>query len=116
MLEALLNESSQRRVLLEQQQAARAAQLMVRQQLMAAAAQARRQERLQLIGHLAPAPKPVTSKEELDQLRKWVLLPVAIFFAEGPPYCSGLVSKPDSKLLSNLSDCSCFRKSVVMTC
>lgn len=71
LLEALLNESSERRAALEAQQAARAAQLLTRQEQMAAAAQARRDERLQLIGHLAPTPKPVTHKEELEQLRKY---------------------------------------------
>ena len=70
LLEALLRESSERRAALEGRQAARAAQLVARQEHMAAAAQARRQERLQLMGHLAPAPKPVTGKEELEQLRK----------------------------------------------
>lgn len=72
ILEALLNESSERRAALEARQAARAAQLLARQERMAAAAQARREERLQRIGqgHLSPAPKPVTRKEELDQLRR----------------------------------------------
>ena len=72
ILEALLNESSERRAALEARQAARAAQLLARQEQMAAAAQARREERLQRIGqgHLSPAPKPVTRKEELDQLRR----------------------------------------------
>ncbi len=70
ILEALLSESSERRAALEERQAARAAQLVARQEQMAAAAEARRQERLQLIGHLSPVPKPVTRKEELDQLRK----------------------------------------------
>ena len=73
LLEALLNESGERRAALEARQAARAAQLLARQEQMAAAAQARREERLQLMGHLAPAPKPVTHKEELEQLRKCVL-------------------------------------------
>lgn len=72
ILEALLNESSERRAALEDRQSARAAQLLARQQQMAAAAQARREERLQRIGHLSPVPKPVTSKEELDQLRRSV--------------------------------------------
>lgn len=71
LLEALLNESSERRAALEARQAARAAQLLARQEQMAAAAQARREERLQLMGRLAPAPKPVTHKEELEQLRKY---------------------------------------------
>lgn len=70
ILEALLSESSERRAALEGRQAARAAQLLARQEHMAAAAQARREERLQLIGHLSPVPKPVTRKEELDQLRR----------------------------------------------
>jgi len=72
ILEALLNESSERRADLEARQAARAAQLLARQEQMAAAAQARREERLQRMGqgHLSPAPKPVTHKEELDQLRR----------------------------------------------
>jgi len=72
ILEALLNESSERRADLEARQAARAAQLLARQEQMAAAAQARREERLQRMGqgHLSPAPKPVTRKEELDQLRR----------------------------------------------
>ncbi len=41
---------------------------------MAAAAQARREERLQRMGqgHLSPVPKPVTRKDELDQLRRLV--------------------------------------------
>lgn len=71
LLEALLSESSDRRAALEARQAARAAQLLARQDQMAAAAQARREERLQLMPHLAPAPKPVTRKEELEQLRKY---------------------------------------------
>jgi len=72
ILEALLNESSERRADLEARQAARAAQLLARQEQMAAAAQARREERLQRMGqgHLSPVPKPVTRKEELDQLRR----------------------------------------------
>lgn len=74
LLEALLNESSERRAALEARQGARAAQLLARQEQMAAAAQARREERLQLMGqgHLAPAPKPVTHQDELRQLRKYV--------------------------------------------
>ena len=70
MLEALLDESSERRAALEARQAARAAQLVARQEQMAAAAEARRTERLQHIGHLPPAPKPTTRKEELQQLHK----------------------------------------------
>ncbi|DBA96423.1 TPA: hypothetical protein ACH3X1_015319 [Trebouxia sp. C0004] len=72
ILEALLSESSERRAALEARQAARAAQLLARQEQMAAAAQARREERLQRTGqgHLSPVPKPVTRKEELDQLRR----------------------------------------------
>jgi len=74
ILEALLNESSERRAALEARQTARAAQLLARQEQMAAAAQARREERLQWMGqgHLSPVPKPVTRKEELDQLRRSV--------------------------------------------
>lgn len=71
MLEALLNESSERRAALEARRAARAAQLLARQEQMAAAAEARRRERLQHIGHLPPVPKPATHKEELQQLHKY---------------------------------------------
>ena len=70
ILETLLSESSERRAALEERQAARTAQLLARQEQMAAAAEARRQERMQFIGHLAPVPKPVTHKKELEQLRK----------------------------------------------
>lgn len=71
MLEALLNESSERRAALEARQAARAAQLLARQEQMAAAADARRKERLQHIGHLPPVPKPATRKDEIQQLHKY---------------------------------------------
>ena len=70
ILESLLSESGERRAALEERQAARAAQLLARQEQMAAAAETRRKERLQLIGHLAPAPKRVTHKKDLEQLRK----------------------------------------------